>query len=167
MEKMLSVKEYCESRHISQTAIRKKLTRYKDDLEGHVIVVNRKRMLDEVAMEFLDARQQPRDIIIQQADDTAQQELEELRAKLQLMKDQILTLQSSLLNARDETRDLIEQKAKTELLLDLRQTENGELRERLEESQKKAVEMETRAEVAEKEVSRFKKSWFGFYRRKE
>lgn len=167
MEKMLSVKEYCESRHISQTAIRKKLTRYKDDLEGHVIVVNRKRMLDEIAMEFLDARQQPRDVIIQQADDTAQREVEELRAKLDLMKDQMLTLQSNLLNTRDENRGLIEAKAKTELLLDLRQKENSELRERLEESLKNAVEMKTRAEVAEKEVGRFKKSLFGFYRRKE
>lgn len=167
MEKMLSVKEYSESRHISQTAIRKKLARYKDDLEGHVIVVNRKRMLDEVAMEFLDARQQPREIIIQQADDVAQQELEELRAKLQLMKDQILTLQSSLINARDENINLIEQKAKTELLLDLRQTENTELREQLDNTMKKAVEMETRAEIAEKEIGKFKKSLFGFYRRKE
>ena len=167
MEKMMSVKEYSESRHISQTAIRKKLARYKDDLEGHVIVINRKRMLDEIAMEFLDAHQQPREVIIQQADDIAQKEVEELRARIDLMKDQILSLQSNLLNVRDENQSLIEEKAKTQLLLDLRQTENGELREKLEESVKKAVEMETRAEMAEKEVGRFKKSLFGFYRRTE
>ena len=171
---MLSIAEYVKQRGISQTAVRRQLTRYEKELEGHTPKVNRRIMLDDYAIEFLDAHRMPREVIIQQASDEVQREINDLRARLDLMKDQMqqmqnhaLSLQDEIINLQKEKIDLIADQTRNQLLLEARDKEAIDLQDRLETMDQDNRDLQSRLEEVEKEVSRYSKTWFGLYKRKE
>ena len=148
---MLSIADYARTRSVSQTAVRKQIARYEEDLKEHIIVTNRRRMLDDVAISFLDAHRMSREIIIEQADETARQELEEARKKMDYMKDQMMKLYETIVTLQQENKELISSNTKNSLLLEMKTEESDKLQNQLEE--------------ARKEAESYHKSIFGFYRK--
>lgn len=52
-EKLLTVKEYAVENHVSRQSVNSKINRHKDDLNGHVFIINGRKMLDGFAQDFL------------------------------------------------------------------------------------------------------------------
>ena len=171
---MLSIAEYVKQRGISQTAVRRQLARYEKELEGHTPKVNRRTMLDDYAIEFLDSHRMPREVIIQQASDEVQKEINNLKATLDLMKDKVQELHEQIIFLQDEKMQHIADQTRNQLLLEAKDKETADLQEKLETRDQENRDLqdqlkETRKEVeeAKQEANRYTKSWFGFYRRKD
>lgn len=64
---MISLKDYALQKNVSYEAVRKQVTRYKEDLEGHIIMDGRQQFLDDEAVAFLDAKRQKNPVVIYQA----------------------------------------------------------------------------------------------------
>ena len=99
----LSVAQYAESRGVSQAAIRKQISRYSVELEGHITIHNRKRLLDDAAVAFLDSHRQQREVIIEQSNKQARREIDAMRAELELKKDQLLDAQREIIELQKES----------------------------------------------------------------
>ena len=171
---MLSIAEYAKTRHISQTAIRRQLKTYAEELEGHIVETNRRKMLDDDAIAFLDAHRMPREIIIEQASSEAKKEVEDLKAKLDLMKDRVqelhqhaLRLQDEIISLQKEKIEMIEDQTRNQLLLEAKDKESTDLQDKLESMEQDNRDLQTRLTEAEKEANSYVKSWFGLYRRKD
>lgn len=164
---MLSIAEYAKTRHISQTAIRRQLKTYAEELEGHIVETNRRKMLDDDAIAFLDSHRMPREVIIEQASSEAKKEVEDLKSKLDLMKDQIQLLQGRIISLQDEKMDLIADQTRNQLLLEAKDKEATDLQEKLETMDQDNRDLQSRLEEAEKEAGRYVRSWFGLYKRKD
>ena len=50
---MLTVNEYAAENHVSRQSVNSKINRHKDELNGHVFIINGRKMLDGFAQEFL------------------------------------------------------------------------------------------------------------------
>lgn len=97
---MISMKDYAEQKNISYEAVRKSVARYKDELEGHIIKVDRTQFLDDEAVAFLDEKRQKSPVvIIQQSKDD---EIEQLRRENNSLKDDLIAAQKMLLVQKDE-----------------------------------------------------------------
>ena len=89
---MISVKQYAESRGISGTAVRKQLARYAEELEGHIVVTSRRRMLDDEAVAFLDQHRQPKTLVID-GEATLADQVEVLQEQMMLFYSLLQVLQ--------------------------------------------------------------------------
>ena len=52
-EKLMTVKEYAAENHVSRQSVNSKINRHKDELKGHVFIINGRKMLDGFAQELL------------------------------------------------------------------------------------------------------------------
>lgn len=52
-EKLLTVNEYAAENHVSRQSVSSKINRHKDELKGHVFIINGRKMLDGFAQDFL------------------------------------------------------------------------------------------------------------------
>lgn len=52
-EKLLTVNEYAAENHVSRQSVNSKMNRHKDELKGHVFIINGRKMLDGFAQNFL------------------------------------------------------------------------------------------------------------------
>ena len=52
-EKLLTVNEYAAENHVSRQSVNSKINRHKDELKGHVFIINGRKMLDGFAQDFL------------------------------------------------------------------------------------------------------------------
>ena len=52
-EKLLTVKEYAVENHVSRQSVNSKINRHKDELNGHVFIINGRKMIDGFAQDFL------------------------------------------------------------------------------------------------------------------
>lgn len=52
-EKLLTVNEYAAENHVSRQSVNSKINRHKDELKGHVFIINGRKMIDGFAQEFL------------------------------------------------------------------------------------------------------------------
>ena len=52
-EKLLTVKEYAAENHVSRQSVSSKINRHKDELKGHVFIINGRKVLDGFAQDFL------------------------------------------------------------------------------------------------------------------
>ena len=173
---MLSITEYVTSRGISQTAARRQIKRYSEELEGHIIISNRRKMLDDFAVEFLDSHRMQRAVVINNDNDLIRQ-IETLKAELETMKSELIHIQNRYISLRDEQAPLLEYKTKAEMLLLDQERNREELRKSQEDLKKSREELqESRGEIASLkadleetriEVNSFEKSIFGFYRKKK
>lgn len=59
-KELTSLSEYAKSHQISFEAVRKRVEKFKDDLEGHIIVENGTRKLDAFAVSFLEEKAGPK-----------------------------------------------------------------------------------------------------------
>ena len=52
-KKLLTVNEYAAENHVSRQSVNSKINRHKDELKGHVFLINGRKMLDGFAQDFL------------------------------------------------------------------------------------------------------------------
>ena len=164
---MLSIAEYVKQRGVSQTAVRRQLARYAEELEGHTPKINRKTMLDDVAIQILDSHRMPREVIIQQASEDVQKEINDLRAQIDLMKDKALEFQQTIIDLQKQNMSLIEQKGRHEILLEIKDQDQAQLREKNDILSGQVSELENQLQTAKAEAESYERSWFGLYRKKK
>lgn len=165
----LTMGEYAKSRHISYNAVRRQVSEtYKKELEGHAIRENGKIFLDAYAVYFLDEHRQERTVIVQASEEDTQKQIDALREALEKAQSELLSKQEQIIELLRENANMIEYKAKSELLLETSEKAAHELEEVKEALNQKTVEAESlkvRVEYAEREAQSFKPSLFGFYRK--
>ena len=173
---MLSIAEYVESRGVSQTAVRRQLKRYSEELDGHIHQGNRRKMLDDFAVDFLDSHRMTKEIIVERTDYQAKIEIDDLKAEIEhkkdeisKLKDEVIFLQKQYMELKEQQTELLGYKAKNEILLEDAATRESRVKELETENrdlQDDNSSKESQIQELEKEIGSFKKSWFGFYRRK-
>ena len=52
-KKLLTVNEYAAENHVSRQSVNSKMNRHKDELKGHIFIINGRKMLDGFAQDFL------------------------------------------------------------------------------------------------------------------
>ena len=52
-EKLLTVNEYAAENHVSRQSVNSKINRHKDELNGHVFIINGRKMIDGFAQDYL------------------------------------------------------------------------------------------------------------------
>ena len=52
-ERLLTVNEYAAENHVSRQSVNSKMNRHKDELKGHVFIINGRKMIDGFAQDFL------------------------------------------------------------------------------------------------------------------
>lgn len=52
-EKLMTVNEYAAENHVSRQSVNSKINRHKDELKGHVFIINGRKMIDSFAQDFL------------------------------------------------------------------------------------------------------------------
>lgn len=128
---MISIKDYAQSCGVSYEAIRKKLTQYREELDGHIMKQGRTQYLDDYAVEFLDKHRDPQRVVqhIQADEYTKMLEFEnkELLRKIAEQADMI----SALSREKADNAVLIASAEANKLLLDTTKSELKELREEL------------------------------------
>lgn len=111
----ISIKDYANRKSVSYEAVRKQVVRYKDELDEHITVVNRTQYLDQYAVEFLDRKRAESPIIVQE--EARNDEIEELKAKVEALTNQLLTNQQKLVELQDIRVNLLEQNNQQQLLI--------------------------------------------------
>ena len=183
-----SIKQFAEEQNVSYEAIRKQIVRYGDELKDHIVRRNRTQYLDEWAINFLKEKRKESPIVLMNMDQN--QEIEELKVQIDILKSKLLVAQDQIISLQDETKKSIESqirytalleesKAKDEKLTDLSrqigekdgqiqkiQTEADDLRKQSEEDQKKIEDLSRERDEAQKEAQSFTRSIFGFYRKR-
>lgn len=105
---MISLKDYAREKGVSYEAVRKQVTRYKDELEGHITKENRTQYLDDAAVEFLNHKRATNPVVLMEAsrDDEVQRLTDENKALLL----KVAELQDALLREKDAVKLLQEDK---------------------------------------------------------
>ena len=101
----ISIKDYAKQKGVTYEAIRKQISRYKAELEGHIVVDHRRQLLDAVAI--LDKHREGNPVIVYQQD--KDEELQNLRDE----NNNLLKQTVALLN---ENKALIEKTGQIKLL---------------------------------------------------
>ena len=101
---MLSIKDYAKSKGVSYEAVRKQVSRYKIELDGHIFKTNRTQYLDDEAVAFLDQKRAENPIIIIENDKN--EETERLKTENELLKGKILELQELIIKRDDKILEL-------------------------------------------------------------
>lgn len=109
---MISLKDYAKSKNVSYEAIRKQVSRYKVELEGHITKQNRTQYLDDEAVAFLDQKRAENPIVI--IESGKEEEIERLTAENKALLLKVAELQDKLLQEKDMVKQL--QTEKIELL---------------------------------------------------
>lgn len=158
----MTIKEYSTSRGISYEAAAKQIRRYKNkELKKHISFQGALTILDDYAVDFLDGHRQPRNIVVAPTDEETHKELQRLYNEVDRLKDQIIRLQ-------DERGLLIEEKAKNEILLQIAGKEREELGQAKKDLETAKIDLEllkANAEQSAQELSRYKPTLFGLYKR--
>ena len=162
-----TLKQYADDQGISYEAVRKQVVRYAEDLSDHVVKKNRVQYLDQWAVDFLTERRKESPIVLVNMDQS--EENERLREQVETLKVQLMTAQNELLkekerviNLQDESMKLIEDRGKYLTLLE----DSKAKEERLKEAEDQITEIKRERDEAQKEAQSYKKSIFGFYRKK-
>lgn len=103
----ISIKDYAKQKGVTYEAIRKQISRYKAELEGHIVVDHRRQLLDETAVAILDKHREGNPVIVYQQD--KDEELQNLRDE----NNNLLKQTVALLN---ENKALIEKTGQIKLL---------------------------------------------------
>ena len=167
---MVSIKDYAKSKGVSYEAVRKQVSRYSEELKGHISVKNRTKYLDDDAVAFLDQKRAENPIIIMESN--KDDELQRLKEENDLLKNQLLEFQNKHIKYREEIDEKLHLIAQAEAQKNLLEDKQRQLEEKNKQIEEKEVQLQKereRSERAENELGKFKKSrlFFGLYKRVE
>lgn len=103
---LMSIRDFAETQHISYEAVRKQVIRFKQDLRGHIVVSDRKQLLDEYAVDFLASHRKENPITVVQAEDL--ERLKELEQETADLKDQLIAAQKGWAEAQQKLTGVLE-----------------------------------------------------------
>ena len=105
----VSIRDFAKSHYVSYEAIRKSVIRYREELDGHIIRKDGCQYLDEEAVKFLEEhRRQYRVVEIREDQGETikekDREIEELKKRLDVFRDEIIDLQKRNIDLIEESR---------------------------------------------------------------
>lgn len=112
---LITIKDYAERKGITYEAVRKQVTRYKLELDGHIISDGKRQYLDEQAMAFLDEKRASNPIVVMEEGKTA--EIERLKEENERMKNQLLANQQEMISIQQRLMTAIEDNNSKQLLI--------------------------------------------------
>lgn len=173
---IITIKEYARQKNVTYEAVRKQITRYSAELEGHIIKDGRQQLLDEEAVSFLDNKRAKNPVVYhQQAKDEKIEELEQenknLLIKIAAQADKIasqadelrsndkalLEYNTLLLTAQEDKKRVEEAESKANDLED----ELKALREALKASEEQTATIVTELNNERDKKYSFKEWWKG------
>lgn len=101
---MVSIKEYAAQKGVSYEAVRKQVSRYKKELEGHITKVSRTQYLDDEAVAFLDGKRQENPVVLLQVN--KDEEIQRLHDENKALLLKVAELQDALLKEKDTVKEL-------------------------------------------------------------
>ena len=191
----ITLKEFADSKGVTYEAIRKQVTKYEEELRGHIVKRGRLQYLDEYAQDFLSERRRLSPVVVKVEDsreavEELEKTVESLRAQLLKAQNELLDVQKQVIRLQAEQTTMLEAKVRYEALLE----DNESLRQKAEEADARRLDSERQLEEsrqeadalrkevsdqsqeietirqerdeAKQEASSFTRSWFGFYRKK-
>lgn len=180
---MMTMAELAKEQNVSYEAIRKSVSRYKKELDGHITIRNRKWYIDEEGADFLRTKRQSSPVVIYDQKEkeelqAAKEEADQLRKAFLEAQNRIIELQGKLLAANERETQFIEDKAKYTAFLEAHEQTKEELksaREQLRTTEDSLNDTRERLQHTEEELQvtldklqdagTYKKSLFGFYRK--
>lgn len=143
---MITIKDYAKEKNVSYEAVRKQISRYKNELNDHIVKKNRTQYLDDYAISFLNDRRKENAISIINTERT--EYIKELENDNRRLYKKIELLQEQLLEAQKMTSKTILLESNVNTL----QKENDTLK--------------TQNLSLQNDLDSFKPSILGFYRKK-
>ena len=163
----ITLRQFAEEHNITYEAVRKQVARYQDDLGGHIVKDGQTQYLDTEAVKFLEERRKKNPVIL--VNMNQEEEIQRLREQLSATKDALIAVQEQLTKSKDELlreKDKVialqDNAVKYNALLEDHQKKEAELQEAKAESESLRKERDEAQEAAQA----FRKSIFGFYRKK-
>ncbi len=101
---MVSMRDYAVQKGVSYEAVRKQVSRYKKELEGHITKVSRTQYLDDKAVAFLDEKRRESPVILLQVD--KDKEIQRLQNENKALLLKVAELQDALLKEKDTVKEL-------------------------------------------------------------
>ena len=177
---MTTIRDYAKEHHVSYEAIRSQVSRYRKELEGHIITQGKTKYLDDFAVDFLDGKRKENPVIVVREGDQGEAKL--LRDQIEALKNELLSTQKRVIDLQTENQLMIEAKTKYDLLVessagkdalietlrdDLSESRKAseQLRKEVDEAKERSEKLEAERDTAEKEANSYRKSIFGFYRK--
>lgn len=178
---LVTLKQFAESQGITYEAVRRQVIRYEEKLSGHIYKQNGVQYLDEEAVTFLKERRRASPIVLQTIDQ--KEAIDQLKEQIEKLRVQLMTVQSELIKEKDrvielqeESRKTIEARSRYTALLEeneakdakLRDAESriGDLQKLRDDDQKTIEDLRKERDEAQTETQSFKRSLFGFYRKR-
>lgn len=165
-KELTPLSEYAKSHHISYEAVRKRVKKFKADLEGHIIVENGNSKLDAFAVSFLEAKAGPKGRTVKMPpNELAVPEPEALKTFISSLIDAMYSERiDTLTKERDEKaskcEDLAVEKGKLETKNEYLVKEQGKLEEQNAELRKQIEQLKQELDQASK-----RKGFFGLFRK--
>ncbi|MCR5291229.1 MAG: hypothetical protein K6E51_14675 [Treponema sp.] len=154
-----TLKDFAAEQNVSYEAIRRQVKNYSGDLEGHVIIKNRTQFLDEYAVNFLKQKRRENPVIVMHTE--ANEQVEELKAQVDLLKSKLLAAQEQILALKNEEQKALEAKIRSEILLE----DNKAKEEALRAAAVREAEIQRLCDQAQAEVRSYHKTFFGLYKK--
>lgn len=184
---LMTLKQFADSKSISYEAVRKQVTRFHKELQGHIITKNRTQYLDEWAVSFLSERRRESPIVLlteNQSDKISSltEQVETLKAQLLKAQDDLIASKNRIISMQDDARQLAEVQANYNLLLESHSSQEKKLRDmesdlmqadlqheadqaRMEELRQEQEDLRKERDDLRNEANSYQKSLFGFYRK--
>ena len=162
----MTIKEYAKTHGISYEAVRKQLTRYCDELRGHITTNGQTKYLDDYAIEFLDQRRRSNPVVVLRQGEREETDL--LREQIEALRNELMTTQKRVIELQSENQLMLEAKVKYELLVESneeKKTTIEALREDLKSARDDADQIRKERDAAQADAKSYRKSIFGFYRK--
>ena len=184
----MTIRQLAEDQHVTYEAIRRQLTIYRKELDGHIYHKNNMKLLDEYAVNFLRQRRRQSPVVAYNQD--REVTIDALKNELLKSQNMVTQLQQQLDALKDQRRNMIETETRYQMALE-QLTQKDKIIEQAEQKaddakaeayaaqQALTVEREKhfqtrndlntmtmKFEMAEKESNSYHKTIFGFYRKK-
>jgi len=93
----MTLQEYADTRQITYEAVRQAVKKASPEIDGHITKVGRTRVLDNEAVKLLDDRRKGSRVTVIKAKATeADQTIDQLKNRIILLQDQLLSCQDTL-----------------------------------------------------------------------
>lgn len=105
--RLRTMKQYADECGISYESVRRKVVKYKNELEGHIHVDHRVTFLDDFAISFLNEHRKFETIVIQEENLETMREVEELREKVEQLQRQLLSSKDLVIQLQQENNNYL------------------------------------------------------------
>lgn len=113
---MTTIRDYAKDHRVSYEAIRSQISRYRGDLDGHIVTKGRTKYLDDFAVEFLNSRRKDDPVSVVALDRS--ELVDSLRDQIDALKNELMTTQKRVIELQSENQLMIAAKTKYDLLVE-------------------------------------------------